>query len=68
VELLGETPNGLSASVTVSRDDRQCQHYFSELRLKLHRRSQLFIGANDETLSVAVRVNNPDRSPFKIQG
>jgi hypothetical protein len=28
--------------------------------------SQYFIGTNDETLSVAMRVNNPDRSAFNI--
>src|SRR5262245_18085989 len=30
--------------------------------------TQLFIGAHDETLSVAVRVSNPDCSPFTIHG
>jgi hypothetical protein len=29
---------------------------------------QDFIGTHDETLSVAMRVHNPDRSPFAIQG
>jgi hypothetical protein len=32
----------------------------------VQQRSQLFIGADDETLSVAMRIGNPDRSPFKI--
>jgi len=32
----------------------------------LQKRSQLFIGANDEPLSVAIRVNNPDGSPVKM--
>jgi hypothetical protein len=27
---------------------------------------QDFIGSHNETLSVAMRVHNPDRSPFKI--
>jgi hypothetical protein len=35
--------------------------------LQFHKRSQDFIGTHDETLSVAVRVDNSDRSPFKIQ-
>src|SRR5439155_16296638 len=30
--------------------------------LQLQKRSQLFIGTHDETLSVAMRVRNPDRS------
>jgi hypothetical protein len=30
-------------------------------------RSQHFVGAHNETLSVAMRVNNPDCSAFKIQ-
>ena len=29
--------------------------------------SQHFIGTDDETFSVAMRVNNPDRSPFAIE-
>jgi len=36
--------------------------------LQFHERSQQFIGADNETLSVAMRVHNPGRSPFKIQG
>jgi hypothetical protein len=28
---------------------------------------QDFIGAHNEMFSVAMRVNNPDRSPFKVQ-
>ena len=35
---------------------------------QLRKRSQHFIRTHDETLSAAVRVNNPDRSPFKIEG
>jgi hypothetical protein len=35
--------------------------------LQFQKRSQQFIGANDETLSVAMRVYNPDRAPFNIQ-
>jgi hypothetical protein len=29
-------------------------------RFQFQKRSQLFIGSHDETLSVAMRVNNPD--------
>jgi hypothetical protein len=35
--------------------------------LQFHERSQHFIGADDETLPVAMRVNNPDCAPFAIQ-
>jgi len=36
--------------------------------LPFQKRSHYFIGTHDEMLSVvAVRVNNPDRSPFKIE-
>jgi hypothetical protein len=36
-------------------------------RFNFHKRGQLFISAHNETLSVvAVRVHNPDRSPFGI--
>jgi len=34
---------------------------------EFHERSQLFIGAHDETLTVAMRVNNPDCSSFKVE-
>jgi hypothetical protein len=34
---------------------------------QFQKRSQYFFGADDETLSVAIRVHNPDRSAFKIQ-
>jgi hypothetical protein len=30
---------------------------------QFHKRSQLFIGTHNKTLSVAMRVNNPNRSP-----
>jgi hypothetical protein len=35
---------------------------------QFQKRSQLFIGTHDETLSVAMRVHNPDRSPLGING
>jgi hypothetical protein len=37
-------------------------------RFEFYKRSQLFIRAHNETLSVvAMRICNPDSSPFKIQ-
>jgi hypothetical protein len=33
-------------------------------RFEFHKRSQQFIGTHNETFSVAMRVNNPDCSPF----
>jgi len=36
--------------------------------LQFKKRGQLFIRAHNETLSVAVSVNNPDGSPFGING
>jgi hypothetical protein len=35
--------------------------------LQFHKRGQDFICANDETLSVAMCINNPNGSPFKIE-
>jgi len=35
-------------------------------RLQFQKRSQGFIGTQDETLSVAMRVHNPDRSPLAM--
>jgi len=34
--------------------------------LQFHERRQYFFGADDETLSVAMRVHNPDCAPFNI--
>jgi hypothetical protein len=43
---------------------RHCQN----LTLKFNKRGELFVGMHNKAPSVAaVRVNNPDRSPFKIQ-
>jgi hypothetical protein len=36
--------------------------------LQFHKRSQLFTGTHNETLSVAMRVHNPDRSPIVVEG
>ena len=57
------------------RFTQQCQ---SDLRNQIHRelvnspfqfleRSQYFFGVDDETLSVAMRVHNPDHSPLKVE-
>jgi hypothetical protein len=35
--------------------------------LQFYKRSQHFIRTHNETLSVAMRVNNPDGSPFDIE-
>jgi len=34
--------------------------------LQFYKRSQYFVGAHDEPLSVTMRVHNPDRSPLAI--
>jgi hypothetical protein len=39
---------------------------FACRRFRFHKSSQHFIGTHDKTLSVAMRVNNPDCSPFAI--
>jgi hypothetical protein len=36
--------------------------------LQFHQRSQYFIGTHNETLSVAMRVQNPDCPPFTVNG
>jgi hypothetical protein len=36
-------------------------------RFEFHKRSQLFIGTHDEPCSLAVRVNDPDRSPIMVE-
>jgi len=37
-------------------------------RFQFQERSQLFIGTHDEPFSISLRVNNPDRSPFNVEG
>jgi len=37
-------------------------------RFQFHKRSQLFICVHNKEPSVAVRVNNPDRSPSAVNG
>jgi hypothetical protein len=36
--------------------------------LRFHECSQYFIGAQDETLPVTMRIHNPDRSCFNVEG
>jgi len=36
--------------------------------LQFHKRSQHFIGAHDKPLSVALYINDPDRSSLGING
>jgi hypothetical protein len=36
-------------------------------RSQFHKRSQQFTSVRNETRSVTMRVNDPDRSPFKIE-
>jgi hypothetical protein len=57
---------GTHASARLSRDQPHGELVYRSLQF--HERSQYFIGADDETLSVvAMRVSNPDRSPERIE-
>jgi hypothetical protein len=99
VELLGETPNGLSASATLANAERSINtfllriagsssknavsfsaapflhgHYKTKLTANSRiagsssRNAVRFSSAcTNETFSVAMRVSNPNRSPFKIE-
>jgi hypothetical protein len=53
----------LTARVRLSNRRHDCA---ADQRFKFKKRSQYFIRAHDETLSVAMRGHNPDRSPFEI--
>jgi hypothetical protein len=46
----------------------QIHREFVNRPFQFDKRSQYFIGADDETLSVAMRVSDPDCSPFRING
>jgi len=41
---------------------------FANCRFEFQKRGQLFIGAHNETLFVAMRVGDPDRSSIAIDG
>jgi hypothetical protein len=49
-----------------SRD--QIDREFVNRPFQFQKRSQYFFGTDDETLSVAMRVHNPDCSPLRIKG
>jgi len=46
----------------------QTHREFVNRPFQFHKRSQFFVGAHDETLSVAMRVHNPDRSAVEGTG
>jgi hypothetical protein len=41
---------------------------YARFHSQLHKRSQLFIVTHNETLSFAVRVNDPDCAPVIVEG
>jgi hypothetical protein len=47
-----------------SRDQTHCELVYRPFQFQ--KRRQYFVGAHNETLSVAMRVHNPDRSAFAI--
>jgi hypothetical protein len=50
----------------VLQDQTHCELVYRPLQF--HKRSQLFIGVHNQTLSVvALYVGNPDRSPFVVE-
>jgi len=54
---------------SLNRRLRGFRRYDPDCRFEFHKRSQLFIGLHNETLSVAaMSVNNPDCSPAGING
>jgi len=56
---------------TLSEKSRQFVeviHPGANRRFEFQKRSQLFFRTHNEALSVAVRVNNPDRLPVGIHG
>ena len=58
--------NAISENHEVLRDQTHRERMNGPLQF--HERSQHFIGANDEPLSVAVHVSNPDCSALSIHG
>ena len=60
----GLYPSGIGLTSDADGANKDCQcgflvlHALTYRRFKLHKRRQLFIGADDEKLSVAMRVHN----------
>ena len=51
MELLGETPNGLSASATLANGDSECQFYFANRRIEF----QNAVSSGNDVLAEGVR-------------
>jgi len=74
------TPTTIVVTIAVSNTGSgfervvKCGHYGSNSPvlvcrlLQFQKRSQLFIGPDDEKPFVAIGVNNPNRSPLTIEG
>jgi hypothetical protein len=60
-----QTAHAFGKSKVATRD--QTHRELVDRPLQFHERSQHFIGTHDETLPVAMRVHNPDRSAFNIK-
>jgi len=54
--------SGSGASFLQHQTHRECVYR----SLQFQKRSQLFVGAHNETFSVAMSVDNPNRSAFTI--
>jgi hypothetical protein len=72
-----QSPNGLSAAAILRTADRQFQDYSLRDRIRrelvnrpfqFHKRSQLFICAHNEMLSVAMRSAIQSVAPLRING
>jgi hypothetical protein len=60
-----QTAHAFGKSKVATRDQTHRELVYRPLQF--HERSQHFIGPHDEMFSFAMRVNNPDCSPFKIE-
>jgi hypothetical protein len=59
----------MTVQANISAIKRQAACGGPNRRFQFHERGQLFFGSRNETLSVvAMRVNNPDCSPLRING
>ena len=65
MELLGERLTDLARARLCQKRGECVNTVFANRRFTFHKRSQLFVGMHNKTLSVAAMcVCNPDRSPF----
>jgi len=67
VELLGRRPTDLARVQSCALQTDSVNTILASRRFHFQKHSQYFFGTHDNALSVTMRVDDPDCSPFNIQ-